>query len=603
MDRVSHETAQDSTDLFECAFHHATIGMALVAPNGSWLQVNRALCDIVGYTEAELLATTFQAITHAADLQTDLAFVQQLLSGEISAYRMEKRYLHREGHVVWVLLSVSLVRHTDGSPRYFISQIKDIDERKRIEAELHATLRHVRCILWRAEVTLRPEHQPLAALQTNGTEPLSDAFDWDLHIYDEVAAQHVLPLELWPGENYRAAWVRNWHPEDKRRNDLQAQDALITGKTSYINEFRCFNKMGEAQWLREEVTLRQSGDNKWQAVGYCSDITERKQTEAMNQRLISLLEQSSDFVGFADKDALPFYINAAGCAMMGLPPDVRHQVRSIAEVHPSWARDFILSKGLATATEQGRWVGESAILHRDGHETPVSQMILAHKNQQGEVEYFSTVARDISVIKAAQAEVAAQKQLLEEANVRLTQSNVTLQQLATTDSLTGLKNRRAFNAHLDEELKRTPRGSGFSLVLLDVDRFKAFNDTFGHPAGDQALRQLARLLPQVLRPADIVARFGGEEFIILLPGTDEAGAIQAAERCRTAIVEAAWPYVSITASFGVVTWEEGIQDKQSLIALADVALYQSKHQGRNRVTHASHIGGNNQVTQPQFNGP
>lgn len=578
------KTSSGSTDLFENAFRHAAIGMALVAPDGSWLQVNQALCEIVGYSAAELTNTTFQAITHADDLEIDLAFVQQLLSGEITSYRMEKRYLHRQGHVVWVLLSVSLVRNPDGSPLYIIAQIQDIGQRKRIEEELHATLRHVRCILWRASVTLK---------QAN--PPLSETFDWDLHIYDEIAAQQVLPLALWPGETYREAWVRNWHPEDKQRSDLRAQDALRTGKTSYINEFRCLDSADEVRWLLEEVTLRRMDDNGWQAVGYCSDITERNQAGAMSQRLTSLLEQSSDFVAFADKDAVPFYINAAGSAMLGLPSDEAHRLHSMWEAHPPWARDMVLSAGLPTALAQGRWVGETAILHRDGHETPVSQMILAHKNPQGELAYFSTVARDISAIKLAQAEVVAQQRLLQEANASLTQANISLQTLATTDSLTGLKNRRAFNACLDEEFKRTARSSNFSLILLDVDRFKFFNDTFGHPAGDEILRHLARLLQQVMRPADIIARFGGEEFIIILPGTDEAGAIQAAERCRTTIVEETWPHLGITASFGVVTWRDGMQDKQSLIALADVALYQSKRHGRNRVTHAAHIESYNEA--------
>jgi diguanylate cyclase (GGDEF)-like protein/PAS domain S-box-containing protein len=121
---------------FRSAFDDAAIGMSLVGIDGSWLQVNRSLCDIVGYTEQELLATSFQAITYAADLEADLSYVRQVLAGEISSYHMEKRYLHKLGHVVWVLLTVSLVRDTDGSPLYFVSQVQDISRQKRVEVEL-----------------------------------------------------------------------------------------------------------------------------------------------------------------------------------------------------------------------------------------------------------------------------------------------------------------------------------------------------------------------------------------------------------------------------------------------------------------------------------
>src|SRR5438105_9016599 len=95
---------------------YAAIGMALVAPDGRWLRVNHALCKIVGYCEAELLATDFQSITHPDDLEEDLNYVRGILAGEIDTYEMEKRYIHKEGHPVWIQLNVSLVRDTEGHP-------------------------------------------------------------------------------------------------------------------------------------------------------------------------------------------------------------------------------------------------------------------------------------------------------------------------------------------------------------------------------------------------------------------------------------------------------------------------------------------------------
>ena len=122
--------------LFQNAFEHAAIGMALVAPDGSWLRVNRSVCQITGYSEEELLKRTFQDITHPDDLERDLANVRKLLASEIDTYQIEKRYFHKNGSIVWVLLSVSLVRDDEGKPRFFISQIQDITRRKESEGQL-----------------------------------------------------------------------------------------------------------------------------------------------------------------------------------------------------------------------------------------------------------------------------------------------------------------------------------------------------------------------------------------------------------------------------------------------------------------------------------
>jgi PAS domain S-box-containing protein len=126
----------ESEERFRGAFESAAIGMALVAPDGRWLRVNPSLCGIVGYSPEELLSTTFQAITHPEDLDTDVEFAQRMLGGSIPHYQMEKRYFHKDGHLVWILLSVSLVRGGDGSPLYFVSQIQDISARKEAEVRL-----------------------------------------------------------------------------------------------------------------------------------------------------------------------------------------------------------------------------------------------------------------------------------------------------------------------------------------------------------------------------------------------------------------------------------------------------------------------------------
>ncbi len=118
------------SDLFENAFAHAAIGMALIGLDGRWLVVNQAVCRFLGYTEHELFSLTFQALTHPDDLQADLASADRLLRGEIENYEMEKRYFRKDRRLVWGLLSASLARGTDGQPLFFISQIQDITASK-----------------------------------------------------------------------------------------------------------------------------------------------------------------------------------------------------------------------------------------------------------------------------------------------------------------------------------------------------------------------------------------------------------------------------------------------------------------------------------------
>lgn len=123
----------EEKDQFQSAMEYSAIGMALVSLKGEWQTVNPAMCKIVGYSREELLATDFQSITHPDDLESDLGYVEQVLAGEIPNYEMEKRYFHKDGRIIWVLLSVSLARNLDGSPRHFISQIQDITQRKNAE--------------------------------------------------------------------------------------------------------------------------------------------------------------------------------------------------------------------------------------------------------------------------------------------------------------------------------------------------------------------------------------------------------------------------------------------------------------------------------------
>ncbi len=136
MRKRADSALRESEAHFRSAFDHAAIGMALVAPDGRWLKVNAAVCQLSGYSEAELLATDVQSLTHPDDLVADQENIQRVLTGQVQYYHVEKRYIHKRGHIVWTQLSVSLVRDARGYPLHFVSQIQDITASKRTKYEL-----------------------------------------------------------------------------------------------------------------------------------------------------------------------------------------------------------------------------------------------------------------------------------------------------------------------------------------------------------------------------------------------------------------------------------------------------------------------------------
>nr|WP_281357471.1 PAS domain S-box protein [Brasilonema bromeliae] len=147
-DRKRAEAAlRESEEQFRTAFDAAPIGMAIVAPDGRWLRVNEALRELVGYSEEELLRTTFQTLTHPDDLETDLSLVRDVIAGRRRTYQLEKRYFRKDGRIVDVLLSVGLVRDDNGAPVHFISQIKDVTEQKRAERQTRASLKEKELLL------------------------------------------------------------------------------------------------------------------------------------------------------------------------------------------------------------------------------------------------------------------------------------------------------------------------------------------------------------------------------------------------------------------------------------------------------------------------
>jgi diguanylate cyclase (GGDEF)-like protein/PAS domain S-box-containing protein len=224
--------------------------------------------------------------------------------------------------------------------------------------------------------------------------------------------------------------------------------------------------------------------------------------------------------------------------------------------------------------------------HKDGQFLYLETKATLLVDNEGRPEAILCASRDVTErenllakLNASRKELTRQKRELERVNARLST-------LATIDGLTGLKNHRVFQEQLEIEFRRARRYQlPLSLLMLDVDHFKLYNDTYGHLAGDEVLQHVARLLTLVARQTDFVCRYGGEEFAVILPNTPADGALALAERYRTAIASENWAFRPITISIGVASLTPEIQYRAELIEKADRALYHSKQNGRNRITH------------------
>ncbi|AMK75294.1 MULTISPECIES: ATP-binding protein [Methylomonas] len=260
----------ESEARFEATFEQAAVGIALLAPDGRWLRVNRKLCEIVAYSHDELSALSFQDITYPDDLETDLAYVQQLLAGKIQTYSMAKRYIRKGGTLVWINLTVSLLRNPDASPSYFIAVIEDITERKLIEESLNKSQAQLKTFIQHAPIGIAMFDREMNYLSVSGRW----LADYGRGHTDLIGLNHYQVNPDMPAE---------WREIHQRG---------LSGATIKNDEDLWVQADGSKRWLRWAV-LPWTDQNA--AIGgiiiSTEDITDRKLAEEEIRRLNNDLEQ------------------------------------------------------------------------------------------------------------------------------------------------------------------------------------------------------------------------------------------------------------------------------------------------------------------------
>jgi len=299
---------------------------------------------------------------------------------------------------------------------------------------------------------------------------------------------------------------------------------------------------------------------------------QRHRVEAERDRLADILEATPDFVGMADLEGRVMYRNAGARKILGLTAGDGPRPPQVGDSHPEWAARIIREEAFPTALREGFWQGESAILGADGHEVPVSQIIVAHRDASGAVTHLSTIARDISQLKHAQAQI---------------------QHLAYYDGLTGLANRQLLKDRLSKDINRARRNRVIGAVLhLDLDRLKTINDSLGHRAGDLLLQETAKRLVAGLRAEDTVARTSADEFVLVLAecGTHVDEAANGAQTVAEAVLASvARPYlvdgteVHVSAGIGVALYPVDDDSVEAVLRRADTAKHRAKADGGNAI--------------------
>lgn len=375
-------------------------------------------------------------------------------------------------------------------------------------------------------------------------------------------------------------WGDNIHPDDLANDRIQADWSKWEGDR-IVRRYRFCHAMGNWLWLEDRcMIVRNEQSDATELVGSFVDVTEQQVTEeklrATRKRLELIIE---DFPG----------------ALM-----IEDEHRSVVLVNTAYCRIFRFERNMKTlAGADARTLMSESITVFDDPDTQKLMMesLLGEKQPSFNDEVIFSdgriMERDFLPVSEDSRHLGA-LWIYRDITLRK-QRERELRRLATTDTLTGLANRRYFLDRLTQELLRTRRyDATVSLLMLDIDHFKSINDRFGHAQGDEVLKVFSRACQDSLREVDFIGRLGGEEFAIALPGTSVEGAFQFSERLRSTVEQTIMRLSNgaefrITVSIGLTRLLTSDQNVDTPLARADSALYEAKHLGRNRVVVASEV--------------
>jgi diguanylate cyclase (GGDEF)-like protein/PAS domain S-box-containing protein len=514
--------------------------------DGTITWISGASRQVLGYEPAEVIGRPAWDFIHPDDVDSA---VDRLLSALDSIEMVDPialRARHADGRFLAVEVTGSMMQDGVGNDTGLIITIRDVQWRQEALTALRDSERLFRTLA---------ESSPIGVYQALRNEGC---------VFVNRRWSEITGLSFEQAKGW--GWMSMLHPDDAGLFGESDDPFPFSGK-AISAEFRLVRPDGEVRWVHtQNGPLRDSDAAPIGSVGMLEDITDRRRSERQMERLTDIFEATEDFVGICDVAGVLLYLNAAAKQLLGLTPDDELGERNFDALFPPSVAERLKVEIRPTVERYGRWNGELALARPGGGVLPVSAQLLLHPGQPGEEPYFSAILHDISERKAFEQRLAHQ---------------------AAHDPLTGLPNRALLLERLDGALARARRHNHRVAVLfLDLDHFKVVNDSLGHGLGDRLLIAIAERLAIALRPGDTVARFGGDEFVVLCEDLlSPQDAVAIAERIDQAITG---PFIIddteifVGVSIGIALPDDADAEPETLIRDADAAMYRAKDRGRAR---------------------
>ena len=525
-------------------------GIVVLDQDGKVVEANLRFAEMLGRSPEELL----QLHVQDWDVPTPRERLEEMIRDvDESGDHFETQHRRKDGTVYDVEISTNAA--VFGEQKLVFCVCRDITERKRVqkaleqsESRLRFLTEHTADIIWTIDMELRTTYMSPSVERVLGFT----AEEWMRLRFDEFATPESVSRE---------------YAELQIQLELEASGTADPNRTLTL-EIEMYHKNGSTVWM--ELAMRAIRDDAGKLVGMVGvsrDITERRKTisalRESEERFRSLFEQSMDAIYVAAPDGRILEANQAWMDLFGYTREDLTTLKAVDVYAEPGARDASLQR----IAEAGYVKDAIRLKKKNGAVFDCERSVIALRDQSGALVAYQGVQRDVTEQRRARAE---------------------LEHLARFDALTGILNRRLILEKVDEWIVHVRRYKGhLSVVMLDIDHFKLVNDRYGHQVGDRVLADTAHLLQRSLRQTDFAGRYGGEEFLLVLPQTDAAGAAVIAERARvilqgTAMHDAEGGTYGVTASFGVAEWSAG-NDVDALVGRADAAMYRAKEAGRNRV--------------------
>ncbi|MDP1716487.1 MAG: diguanylate cyclase, partial [Burkholderiales bacterium] len=585
-------------------------GMAITSPETKrWVQFNDRLCAIFGYSREELAGKSWAEMTHPEDLGRDVAEFERVMRGESEGYTMDKRFIRKDGTVVFATIDVKCIRKSDGAVDFFVATVQDITGSKAAEAKFQRLTRFYAALSQSNEAVVRCASEEelvpkicRAAVQFGGMK-----MAW-IGLLDETG-KRVRPVASYgEGMEYlegirisadtddfsgrgpsgttirenRPYWCQDfrndpvtapWHERGARFGwgasaalPLCRNGAPIGVLNLYASEAGAFDEAARRLLVEMAANISFALDNFAREAARERTEEDLRESEA---RFRSLTEMSSDFYwesdvehrltarGSADRKVSTVSVFQQG-AQIG---DRRWEISYVSPDEAGWqAHRAVLDAHLPFRNFELSRIGV------DGTERYISVSGDPMFDESGAFKGYRGVGTDITERKAAEQRI---------------------EHLAQHDLLTDLPNRVLLNDRVEVAVAHAARHGGrLALLYVDLDKFKFVNDTLGHAVGDQLLKAAAMRIKSAIRESDAASRVGGDEFVVLL---SEINAAEDAARVAEKIIrDVSDPYrlneheLVLTASIGIAIYPENGQDAGELLRLADTAMFAAKGGGRNR---------------------